>query len=55
MRGEGLYYDPSIAVIRPPFTATFNNYVRSELGYKSDLEYYVLGGGVGRLGLGISR
>ena len=47
VRGEGLQYDPSIAVIRPPFTATFNNYVRSELGYKSDLEYYVLGGGIG--------
>lgn len=47
VKGEGLQYDPSIAVIRPPFTATFNNYVRSELGYKSDLEYYVLGGGIG--------
>jgi carboxypeptidase C (cathepsin A) len=39
------YYDPSESAIRPPFTATFNNYVRSELGFKSDLEYYVLGGG----------
>ena len=47
VRGEGMYYDPSMSVIRPPFTATFNNYVRSDLGYKSDLEYYVLGGGVG--------
>ena len=46
VRGEQ-GYDPAIAVIIPPFTATFNNYVRSELGYKSDLEYYVLGGGVG--------
>ena len=35
-----------MSVIRPPFTATFNNYVRSDLGYKTDLEYYVLGGGV---------
>jgi len=41
------YYDPSESAIRPPFTATFNNYVRSELGFKSDLEYYVLGGGIG--------
>jgi carboxypeptidase C (cathepsin A) len=41
------YYDPSESAIRPPFTATFNNYVRSELGFKTDLEYYVLGGGVG--------
>ncbi|HSB26559.1 MAG TPA: hypothetical protein VLE19_01830, partial [Pyrinomonadaceae bacterium] len=27
--------------------STFNNYVRSELGYKTDLEYYILGGGIG--------
>ena len=40
-------YDPSEAAIRPPYTSTFNNYVRSELGYKSDLEYYILGGGIG--------
>ena len=39
-------YDPSEAAIRPPYTSTFNNYVRSELGYKSDLEYYILGGGI---------
>ncbi len=42
------YYDPSESAIRPPFTATFNNYVRSDLGFKTDLEYYVLGGGVGQ-------
>ena len=41
------YYDPSESAIRPPFTATFNNYVRTELGFKTDLEYYVLGGGIG--------
>jgi carboxypeptidase C (cathepsin A) len=41
---EGDFYDPTMAVIRPPFTATFNNYVRSDLGYKTDLEYTVLGG-----------
>ena len=41
---EGDFYDPTMAVIRPPFTATFNNYVRSDLGYKTDLEYNVLGG-----------
>lgn len=41
-------YDPTISVIRPPFTATFNNYVRSDLGYKTDLEYYILGGGIGQ-------
>jgi carboxypeptidase C (cathepsin A) len=40
-------YDPSESAIRPPYTTTFNNYVRSELGYKTDLEYYILGGGIG--------
>jgi carboxypeptidase C (cathepsin A) len=39
-------YDPSIAAIRPPYTTTFNNYVRGELGYKTDLEYYILGEGI---------
>lgn len=39
-------FDASETAIRPPYTATFNNYVRSELGYKSDLEYYILGGGI---------
>lgn len=47
VRGEGRYFDPSLSAIRPPYTATFNNYVRSELGFKTDLEYYVLGGGIG--------
>ena len=37
--------DPSMSAIRPPYTAMFNQYVRTELGYKSDLEYYILGGG----------
>ncbi len=39
-------FDPSMAAIRPPYTAMFNHYVRGELGYKSDLEYYILGGGL---------
>lgn len=38
-------FDPSMSAIRPPYTAMFNQYVRTELGYKSDLEYYILGGG----------
>jgi len=37
-------YDPSEAAVRPPFTSTFNNYVRTELGYKTDDRYYILGG-----------
>jgi len=40
-------YDPSETAIRPPYTSMFNEYVRTELGYKSDLEYYILGGGFG--------
>jgi carboxypeptidase C (cathepsin A) len=39
-------FDASEAAIRPPYTSTFNQYVRAELGYKSDLEYYILGGGI---------
>jgi len=38
-------FDPSMTAIRPPYTAMFNQYVRTELGFKSDLEYYILGGG----------
>lgn len=39
-------YDPSLSAIRPPYTSTFNNYARGELGYKTDLEYYILGEGI---------
>ncbi len=42
---ETTNFDPSMTAIRPPYTAAFNQYVRTELGYKSDLEYYILGGG----------
>ncbi|HEY6546596.1 MAG TPA: peptidase S10 [Vicinamibacteria bacterium] len=45
--GERPDFDPSMAAIRPPYTATLNDYVRRELGYKSDLHYYILGGGIG--------
>lgn len=38
--------DPSMSAIRPPYTAAFNDYVRRDLGFKTDLEYYILGGGV---------
>ena len=48
-------YDPSLAAIRPPYTATFNQYVRSELNYKSDLPYYILGGGIGSWDWGSAR
>jgi carboxypeptidase C (cathepsin A) len=39
-------FDPSMADIRPPYTAMFNQYVRSELKYQNDTTYYVLGGGI---------
>jgi carboxypeptidase C (cathepsin A) len=38
-------FDPSEAAVRPAYTATFNQYVRTELGYKTDLPYHILGGG----------
>ena len=41
-------FDPSLAGVRAPYTSTFNNYVRVELGYKTDVPYYILGEGVGR-------
>jgi carboxypeptidase C (cathepsin A) len=37
-------FDPSMAAIRPPFTAMFNDYVRRELGYETDEEYHILRG-----------
>jgi carboxypeptidase C (cathepsin A) len=40
-------FDPSLAAIRPPYTAAFNHYVRTDLGYKTDLAYHILGGGIG--------
>jgi carboxypeptidase C (cathepsin A) len=40
-------FDPSMAAIRPPYTASFNDYVRRSLGYKTDTVYHILGGGIG--------
>jgi carboxypeptidase C (cathepsin A) len=45
---RGMEFDPSMAAIRPPYTAAFNQYARVELGYETDAEYYILGGGIGR-------
>jgi carboxypeptidase C (cathepsin A) len=39
-------FDPSMAAIRPPYTAMFNDYVRRELGYETDTVYHILGGGI---------
>lgn len=44
--GDGPDFDPSMTAIRTPYTAVFNDYVRRELNFKSDLEYYILGGGI---------
>jgi carboxypeptidase C (cathepsin A) len=44
-RGVAEGFDPSEAAVRPAFTATFNQYVRTELGYKTDTPYHILGGG----------
>ena len=42
--GETSEFDPSSTLITPPFTAMFTNYIRSELGYKTDMYYYPSGG-----------
>ncbi len=40
--GEQNEFDPSYAAIQGPYTATLNDYVRQELGFKSDLPYEIL-------------
>ncbi len=37
---ETRFYDPTSAETGPPFTAVFNDYVRRELNYKTDMPYY---------------
>lgn len=44
--GESYEFDPSYAAIQGPFTAAFNDYVRRELGFESDLPYEILTGRV---------
>ena len=36
-------FDPSYAAVHAPYTTTFNQYVRAELGFKSDVRYHILG------------
>ena len=45
--GSSPEFDPSLAAVRPAYTATFNQYVRADLEYKSDMPYHILGGLVG--------
>jgi carboxypeptidase C (cathepsin A) len=40
--GERPEYDPSYASVQGVYTAMFNNYVRSDLNYASDMPYQVL-------------
>jgi carboxypeptidase C (cathepsin A) len=40
--GENFEYDPSMAAIIGPYTATFYDYVRGELKFESDLPYEIL-------------
>lgn len=37
-------FDPSMAAIRPPFTAMLNDHLRATLGYETDAEYHILRG-----------
>ncbi len=38
---DSAFYDPTGSAILPPYTAVFNNYVRTELGYKVDTPYKI--------------
>jgi carboxypeptidase C (cathepsin A) len=40
--GQRNEFDPSMAAIQGPFTATLNDYVSQDLGFKSDLPYEIL-------------
>lgn len=35
------FYDPTGSAILPPYTSVFNNYLRTELGYRVDMPYKV--------------
>lgn len=42
--GDGYEYDPAMNAIDAIYTGTFNQYVREDLGYESDLNYEILTG-----------
>lgn len=44
--GASPEFDPSYAAILGPYTSSLNSYVRSELGFKTDLPYEILTGRV---------
>jgi carboxypeptidase C (cathepsin A) len=35
------FFDPTGSATLPPYTSVFNNYLRTDLGYKVDMPYYV--------------
>ncbi len=39
---ETPFYDPSSSASTPPFTSVYNDYIRRELGYKTDMPYNVM-------------
>lgn len=45
-RGLDMEYDPSGEAVFSAYTSTFNEYVRHDLGFESDLEYKILTGDV---------
>jgi carboxypeptidase C (cathepsin A) len=44
--GDRPEYDPSFVAVQGPYTATFNQYVRTELKYERDVPYEILTGRV---------
>ncbi len=40
--GESMQWDPSLTAWMGPFTATFKEYVRTELGYEKDMPYEII-------------
>ena len=42
--GEQFEFDPSYAAVQGAYSATFNDYVRRDLGFESDLPYEILTG-----------
>jgi carboxypeptidase C (cathepsin A) len=53
--GDSPDFDPSMAAIRPPYTAMLNDYVRRDLEYETDVVYHILGGGIEKWDFGPNR
>jgi len=46
---ETRFYDPSSSASTPPFTSVFNEYIRRDLNYKTDMPYEILSMTVNRM------